>query len=211
LGIYEKDIVLSITLLAYKYLKKHSGITVILTRRNDRFLDLEERATIANSGLKHGGKGLFVSIHVNYSIFNRQSSGIETFYYSPKPYSEKEKKILKYRLRNISRVYYNGKLQWNNLQIASRMLELKLGRMSRVLAKNIQNAILTNVGRRVQDRGIKQDRFFVLAHTVMPSVLLELGFLSNRVETKRLMTREYQKLLAKGIAEGIIRYIKNSR
>ncbi len=209
-GVYEKNIVLSVVKYTYRYLKKYlPGAKIILTRKRDYFLTLESRANIANRYMTRNTKGMFISFHVNYSIFNSGSSGVETFYYAPVSYTRsKEKKILNYRLKNISRIYYNNSLNGNNLKIASRMLDIKLSHQSRALAKTLQRNIISSIPYRTKSRGIKRDRFFVLAHTVMPSVLLELGFLSNRRETRLLVRRKYQKYLARGIAKGIKRYAK---
>ncbi len=144
-GVYEKNIVLPVAKYTYTYLRKmlpHAKIA--LTRKNDRFLNLESRAKIANGYVDNNSKGIFISFHVNYSIFNSASSGIETFYYAPNSYSaRKEKDILNYRIRNISRIYYNDTLQGNNLKIAARMLDLKLSRESKELANTLQRNVVS--------------------------------------------------------------------
>lgn len=209
--IYEKNIVLPIAIYTYRYLRKMlKNVKIILTRRKDKYLNLKTRANIANGKINGRTKGIFVSFHVNYSIFNKYSTGFETYYYSPISYrNKKEKSILNYRLQNISKIYYNGSLHGHNLKIASRMLDIKLAKSSKLLAKTVQRSISRNLPYRTKSRGIKQDRFFVLAHTVMPSILLELGFLSNRREAKRLSRKRNQKHLARGIAKGIFNFLRS--
>jgi N-acetylmuramoyl-L-alanine amidase len=207
--IYEKDIVIKVVKYTKMYLKKYApDIDIVLTRKSDVYLSLETRADIANKNVNSNVNGIFISFHVNYSIFNKRSSGLETFFYSPLSYANaKEKEILGYRLKHISRIYYSNGFSRKNVEVASSMLELQLSRKSEALASILQKRMLKGLPFKTVSRGIKRDRFFVLAHTVMPSVLLELGFLSNNREALRLKKRRYQIYLAKGIAKGIKQYI----
>lgn len=181
-GILEKRINLEIARrLAGKL--NDLGIETILTREDDTYLTLPERAWRANSS----GADLFVSIHAN-AARDPRVSGAEIFYVSEK--SD--------RSEMDPRVIDRANPLLSDLHSAANC------RKSRELARAI-GASLERF-RRYDYRGIKGAEFFVLKWTDKPAVLIETGFLSNRIEARRLADAAYQDYLAGRIAEGILAY-----
>ena len=177
----EKSLTLQVALRLQRILSR-MGYRVLLTRVNDRRLELSDRARAANSAKVD----LYISIHMNAAA-NRTVSGIETFCLTPPgaPSSGGEK------------VFYNnypGNSALNN---------------SMSLAWNVQGQLLRYT--RAPDRGVKRARFVVLRETRCPAILIECGFISNRQEELKLGSAEYQEQLAAGIAMGIYNYHRNLR
>ncbi len=196
----EKKAVLSIALKLKDELIKR-GYRVYMTRSSDRFIDLKDRTHYAN--LKKAD--LFISIHANaidgykkYSI-----KGIETFYLSParseraKRAAEKENKA---SLINLDAISKNTLLNFLN--------RYKINQ-SRKLAIDVQSNVLKDLRSKfdgVKDGAVRPAPFWVLVGAGMPAVLIEVGYITNPTEAKRLFNPFYQKLLAKGIADGIESY-----
>ncbi len=193
-GIKEKDITLSVSKKIADILRKEYGFKVILTRDDDRFVSLKERAEIA----KRYNAKLFVSIHCNYSE-SENVFGPETYFLSAARTDEEravetlENSVIKYEVEQDDILK----------SIVSDILQNAYLRESQKLAFFIHKKISKNNS----DRGIKQAGFYVLRGVYAPSVLVELGFISNPDEAKRLKDEIYQSELAKYIAEGIKTYV----
>ncbi|MEO0143675.1 MAG: N-acetylmuramoyl-L-alanine amidase [candidate division WOR-3 bacterium] len=193
-GIKEKDITLSVSKKIANILKKEYGFKVILTREEDIFLSLSERAEIA----KRYNAKLFVSIHCNYSEVDN-AFGPETYFLSTARTSEEravealENSVIKYEVEESDILKF----------IVSDILQNAYLKESQKLAFFVHEKLKD--GR--NDRGIKQAGFYVLRKVYAPSILIEIGFISNPEEAKLLMDEEYQNKLAKAIAEGIKNYI----
>ena len=197
-GIREKDITLSIAKLLAKKLKKELGCEVFLTRNKDIYLPLERRTAIAN--MKKAD--LFISLHVN-AHKNRRVRGLETYFLN---IATDERAVMVAARENAT-----SKKNISDLQVILNdlMLNTKIHESSR-LAHQIQKGMMSRVVkkyRRVKDLGVKQAPFYVLIGAEMPSVLVEVGFLTNRTEKKRLLSKKYQEWVARGIGEGIKDYI----
>lgn len=203
-GYREKIVVMQISNELKKILKSR-GYRVYMTRSNDKFLKLRERTSFANKKKAD----LFISIHANAvgkKIANKVH-GIEC-YYLDKSRSNKAKKVA--ALENsadMSEMDFYGKesflhtLSSHNI-IASNKLAIDLqGGMLSSLRKSYKN---------VKDGGVRPAPFWVLVGAQMPSVLVEVGFISNPMEAKRLVKKEYQKKIAQGLANGIERYFLNN-
>ncbi len=170
----------NITLLLSRRVKKaleSNGYTVLLTRSADNYLALSARAAHANQQ----NADLFVSLHVNAAA-DRAVSGIETFALTPAgaPSSTSAKPE--------TTKYPGNAKDFNNI----------------LLAYHIQKSLLTATG--AADRGVKRARFAVLRDISCPGVLVEIGFISNRQEERKLANAAYQELLARAICSGIIAY-----
>lgn len=206
--INEKDIVLDVAKEVKKELmKEFRGKEIIITRGKDIFISLEERGEIANA-IDPSKNPIFISIHANVS-FNSNSSGYESYFLSLTPFDETardvavmENSVLHFEIEN-----YNDYLK----EIINRIVDLEYRRESIKLAEFIQNRLSGTVGLKSTDRGVKGAFFYVLKAAKMPAVLVEIGFVTNKEEALNMLKSDYQKRLAKGIAEGIGDFITTFR
>ena len=197
-GIKEKDIVLSLAKILARKIRKELGCEVFLTRTRDVFLPLEKRTAIAN--IKKAD--LFISIHVNAHKCHK-ISGIETYFLNM---ATDERSVMVAARENATSEKNISDLQTilNDL-----MLNTKIHESSR-LAYDVQNAIVSQVGRRYKrprNLGVKQAPFYVLIGADMPAILVETGFLTNPVDRKRLRSGTYRDCIAEGICKGIKQYM----
>lgn len=156
-GLQEKDVVMDISNQVSRLLEQN-GVQVVMTRQDDREIDLAPRVQLAN----RVNADIFVSIHANAIDMSRpEVNGIETYYYS------------------------------SGLR----------------LAQTIHNSLLQGTGAR--DRRVRQARFYVLRHTSMPAVLLEVGFVTGAEDAPRLANAAYRTQLAQSIVQGILQYLQN--
>ncbi len=194
-GMKEKDISLAIAKQLAEFLKK-DGFDVYLTRDEDIYLTLEERTAIANS-LE---ADLFVSIHVNSSK-NRRLRGIETYYLN---FAVSESEMEVAARENATSEKSVGELQ---KLIKKIMLNSKIKEsmdFASVVHKNIMTAVKKEYD--AINLGVKRAPFYVLIGAQMPSILLEVSFISNPVDAKKLCDNEYKLSIVKGIKDGIIEY-----
>ncbi|MGK7345800.1 MAG: N-acetylmuramoyl-L-alanine amidase [Candidatus Nitrospinota bacterium M3_3B_026] len=200
-GLKEKDITLAISRRLERTLERRLGCRVVLTRRTDRFLELDERTVIANSL----NADLFISIHVNASR-NRRARGIETYFLSP----ARSKDELETAAReNMLARGSSNEVENDLVYIMSDMSNTQKVNDSVTLAKNVQRSLVDGARRRyrdTRDKGVKQAMFYVLWRAAMPSALVEAGFITNRHEERRLRNRGYINKLADSIADGVVRY-----
>ncbi len=193
----EKDIVLEVVKFLHKELKKR-GYSVLLTRDKDIYIDLVARTELAN----RKSADLFISVHAN-SIPKRSTSnahGIETYFLSTAR-SERARKVAEQENKdNVNLMdYFSKSLLLNSLN-TQRLI------VSNKLAIDVQYGMLQSVRKNypdVVDGGVREGPFWVLAGALMPSILIEIGYNSHAIESKRIQSKPYQKILAKGIADGI--------
>jgi len=194
--IQEKDINLKVAKMLYERLKSsYPDKQIILTRSTDVFLTLGERTDIANNvKVKENEAILFISIHVNSSL-NKTSSGYEVWYLSPG-----------YRrtVLDKSTVDEDDK---NLFPILNSMLEEEYTTESIMIAKFIMDGLKSQIGKESQARGIKAEEWFVVRNSNMPSVLVELGFVSNEKEALLLNNDQYLKKATLGIYNGLSAFI----
>jgi len=207
-GLYEKDVVLDIALRLRKILAANPANEVFLTRDNDVFIPLEERTAIAN----RKNADLFVSIHANASP-RRQARGIETYLLNWTDDEEanrvaaRENKISLKQMKAMNR-----KMDVVDV-IKSDLLRENKRDESIKLANYIQRCMVTGLGenqRHEHDLGVKQALFYVLFGARMPSVLVEVSFISNPEEERLLSQDSYRTGIAKAIAEGLDNYIASA-
>jgi N-acetylmuramoyl-L-alanine amidase len=199
-GIEEKDIVLEVAKELKKELqRKYRGKEIIMTREKDVFVSLEERGEIANR-IKPEKNPVFISIHANVG-FKTDSIGYESYFLSVTPFDEgarevaqMENSVLNFEIEN-----HNEYIK----EIINRIVDIEYRRESAKLAQFIQNRLKSTAGLKSQDRGAKGAFFYVLKAARMPAVLVEIGFVTNKEEALNMQRPDYQKKLAKGIAEGI--------
>ncbi len=206
-GEKEKQITLNVSLYLEEFLKsKEEKIKIILTRRADKFIELGRRTEIANSMLSGGRNGIFVSVHVNASILH-SISGFETYFLSQNPSNEDARTTA--ALENHVVVLEENKKgnKYSDVEhVEALMLNTQIQKDSSSLANLIQKSINVYIDES-HSNGVKKADFFVLRGSLMPAVLIELGYISNAKELKNLQSRKYQKELAEGIGEGIIKFI----
>jgi N-acetylmuramoyl-L-alanine amidase len=181
-------------------LKKEIGCEVFLTRKKDTFLSLEQRTAIAN--MKKAD--LFISLHVN-AHKDPRIHGLETYFLNM---ATDQQAVMVAARENATSEKNISDLQTilNDL-----MMNTKIRESSR-LAHQVQKGMVGGAKNRykgIRSLGVKQAPFYVLIGAQMPAVLVEVGFLSNSVERKRLMSKAYQERLADGISKGIKRYIES--
>ncbi len=205
MGTKEKDLNLSIAKKLKKYLEKF-GLDVLLTRNSDVFLSLGERTKIANDNKAD----IFISIHCNSAAKkNSYASGFEVYFLSEaktdweRAVAQAENEVIKYE---INRNEINDDFL---AFILADLAQQEFLKESQELAVAIQDAVCEVLN--IENRGVKQAGFYVLKGAFMPAVLIECGFLSNREEEILLRKDWYQEKLAKGIAEGIKRFINQKR
>ena len=202
-GLKEKDVVLKVALALRDLIRqKLPAYPVILTREKDVFIPLEKRAKMANDQ----DAGVFLSIHANASK-RGQARGIETWYLSFAVNNERAKRIAA-RENNMS------SSQLSELQLILRDLhQTDRINQSALLAGMTQTALVTHINKhytKLPNRGVEGAPFMVLHRTDMPSVLVEVGFLSNLAEEKLLRKRAYQNALAEGLFHGIRDFLQKS-
>ncbi|GAA8471128.1 N-acetylmuramoyl-L-alanine amidase [Helicobacter pylori] len=193
----EKDIVLEVVKFLHKELKKR-GYSVLLTRDNDIYIDLVARTELANKK----SADLFISVHAN-SIPKRSTSnahGIETYFLSTAR-SERARKVAEQENKDDVNLmdYFSKSLLLNSLNTQRLIISNKL-------AIDVQYGMLQSIRKNypdVVDGGVREGPFWVLAGALMPSILIEIGYNSHAIESKRIQSKPYQKILAKGIADGI--------
>jgi len=196
-GITEADLVLDVALRLEKLLAKEAGFEVVLTRRTNTFVSLEERTAIAN----RVGADLFLSIHSNASSTDT-ARGIETYFlnFAPNPEAEAV----------AARENAGGSRNMRSLPDIVRAIALnnKIDE-SRDFASMVQNAMFTQMrksNRDLRDLGVKQAPFMVLVGATMPSILAEISFITNRQESTLLKTDKYRQQIADALYAGVIRY-----
>ena len=199
-GTKEKDIALDVAKRLEKKLSKNLNVKIVMTRDEDIFLRLSERTKIANEN----NGSLFISIHTN-AAEDRRASGFETFLIGPNKneaavrVAARENAVLE--LEGIS-----GQKLTNEDLIKATIAQSAFASKSEQFASIVQGEIKKRV--QSKDRGVKQAGFYVLMGASMPNVLVELGFISNPSEEKKLRSPQYRDQLATAIYRAVEQYQK---
>ena len=194
---YEKDVVLKMAKALASALRKQLGVKVLLTRSDDRYLKLRERTEYANQV----GADLFLSLHAN-ATSNGKAYGVETYFLNLSKNNQAAEVAARENGTTLQEV---GNLEAILFDL---MANAKINESSR-LAAEVQQALVAGLRphySRIRDLGVKQGPFHVLLGATMPSVLIEMGFISNSREEKRLSSANYQKRVAAGIVKGVKKY-----
>lgn len=208
-GHIEKNINLGITLKVGKILERNPNIEVIYTRKTDVFIDLVERANIAN----RADSNIFVSIHCNANK-NTAADGTETYVMG----MSKNASNLEAAKRENSVITlekdYKTKYQGFNpnkpeTMLGMTILQEEFMENSIALAGKIQDRFVQDLGKKSRGGGVKQAPYMVLHKAYMPRVLIENGFISNPVEGAKLDSEEGQQEIAEAIAKAIVSYKKD--
>jgi N-acetylmuramoyl-L-alanine amidase len=196
-GITESEITLDVAKRLEKLLRGEPGIDVVMTRETDVFIPLEERTAIAN----REGADLFLSIHANASR-NPQARGIETYFLSFAMNPEAEAVAARENATS-AQVMHNLPDIVKAIALNNKINE------SRDLAAAVQNSMakrLSAKNRSLRNLGVKQAPFVVLIGAVMPSVLAEISFLTNRQDGALLKTSAYRQQIAQALIDAIQTY-----
>ena len=196
-GLVEKDLVLDVSLRLGKLISERMGSEVIYTRSDDTFVPLEGRTALANEKKAD----LFLSIHANWSPAP-SAAGIETYYLN---FTDSQDALAVAARENATS--QKSIFELHDL-IEKISLHDKLGE-SREFANRIQSSLYTLSSRNNPDeknRGVRRAPFVVLIGANMPSVLAEIGFLSNPKEEALLKKPEYRQKIAEALFKGVSRY-----
>jgi N-acetylmuramoyl-L-alanine amidase len=200
-GIAEKDLVLIIAKKLAVKLKREMGVEVILTRTDDSFIPLEGRTAIANAQ----EADLFISLHMNASP-NADARGLETYYL--------DKTTDEASIRLAARENSTSRKNVSDLQfILSDMMQSMKLEDSISLAHRLQTALVGGMSRKideVRDLGVKKALFYVLVGARMPSVLVEMLFITNKTEGQAMTQESHQDAMADALFEGIAKYNESS-
>src|SRR5579872_406210 len=193
-GLLEKDLVLEIAQRLGKLLQSRLGADVILTRNDDTYIPLDERAGMANQSQAE----LFVSVHANYSDLP-SARGVETYYTNS--FSSPAAKDVETREASSKNALANASLSPADLH---ERIE-----QSRRLAANVQRSLygtLSGSNPGLRDRGVKEASYVVLTETAMPGILAEVSFVSSPTDEQKLRSDGYREQIAEALYRGIARY-----
>jgi len=204
-NLYEKDVVLDIALKLKKILGQEQEFEVFLTRETDVFIPLEQRTAIANSK----NADMFISIHANAST-RRDAKGIETYLLNWSNDEEAMKVAARENAISLKKM--------KKMNEGRDVLDIMLSDLRRDskreeslnLATFVQKNMVSGLNKsysHVVDHGVKQALFYVLFGAQMPSVLVEVSFISNPLEEKLLSKDSYRMELAQSIASGVNKYM----
>ena len=201
---YEKVINFNVSKNLYSILKQR-GYKVYLTRTNDTFIKVMNRTVLANEK----NADLFISIHTN-SVPKEKANevtGIETFFLSPAR-NERAKRVA--AIENKSDI---REMSSSSQSVFLESLNRPRITASHKFAIDVQAGLLQATRSKykdIKDSGVREGPFWVLVGAQMPSILVELGYVSHPIESKRLYDQDYQLLLANGIANGVDSYFSKN-
>ena len=196
-GLIEKDLVLDIAKRVHHIVDRSQLIESVLTRFEDRDVDLAQRAQVAN----RLGAQAFVSIHANASPLNNVQ-GVETFILSRKVANRRVHRLAE---RENEGIVLDTEPQ-ANIDFIVQDLALNGAYVeSQRLAHRVQSHLAENMN--TTNRGVLEGPFAVLWRSRMPAVLVEIGFLSHQEECKKLANKDYQETIARALATGIIAHL----
>jgi N-acetylmuramoyl-L-alanine amidase len=198
-GLREKEVALDLARRLKRVLQNDRRMTVVLTRDEDRHLDLDERTAIAN----HNGADLFISIHLNSSP-RTGAHGAETYFLSTEATDDEARTTaaLENRASGVGDVHMTDEGDQRDLELV--LWDLAQNRFlaqSAALAESVQNHMNRLTGTR--DRGVRQAPFRVLMGATMPAILVEVGFISNPEEEQQFRGLSYRNRVVDALAEAV--------
>ncbi|NIM21596.1 MAG: LysM peptidoglycan-binding domain-containing protein [Candidatus Latescibacteria bacterium] len=199
-GLIEKHLVLDISKRVAKEINNHKGIKAVLTRTRDVFIEPSSRPKIA----QRKGADIFMSIHAN-SAPNRRARGTEVWFLSPAGASVEASKLMSNKKQAASELGLQAKPSDEILSLVLDVNQKAMMQRSSLLAEEILNAM-----RRKgfpPSRGMKQKALAVVKKMI-PSVLIETGFIGNSSDAKFLKSEKGRDMMAKAIATGVVSYLK---
>jgi N-acetylmuramoyl-L-alanine amidase len=201
-GIHEKNVNLTISRHVKTILVNRFKYRVVMTRKDDTFIPLKERSEIANNR----NADLFVSIHAN-AAKRKSAHGIETYFLGT-THNDDALAVAARENGELVQSVKDGQVQEI---LASLITTTKINDSSR-LAGTVQENLFTSTRKKfraLKNLGVKEGPFYVLHGADMPSILVEVGFLTNQKESRMLSKPDYLYRLASSIAEGIHKYLQD--
>jgi len=196
---YEKNVVLAISLELARLFVRKTDIEVLMTRDDDKFIELKKRTEFAN---KHGAK-LFISIHANSNPY-RSIRGVSTYFLG----TGKSEEAREVALLENSVIKYEKDSQYADLSNENFILSAMAQNVYNSESEDFADIVQKHISRkcRLQNRGVKQAGFYVLWGASMPNILIETAFLSNIEEEKKLNNRSFQKKMAEAIFDSVMEF-----
>jgi N-acetylmuramoyl-L-alanine amidase len=199
-GLMEKDLVLDVAQRVARLVEEHLGVRVLLTRDGDYFVPLRERTSFAN---KHRAD-LFVSIHAN-AHRQSDSAGVETYFLSSEATDGEARRVaaLENSVVELERPTPRGRpdivkaILWD---LAQSEFQIESSRLAEIVQDSMTRAL------RIPNRGVKQAGFYVLGGAAMPAILVEIGFVTNPREERRLREPRFRDEIARAIYAGLAEY-----
>jgi N-acetylmuramoyl-L-alanine amidase len=197
----EKEIVLDVTRRVARLVEPGLGVKVVMSRDSDVFVPLRERTNFAN---KHRAD-LFVSIHANAHP-QAVSEGVETYFLSSEASDNVARQVAAVENGVVQLEGSGGSRQRGDMlkSILWDLAQSEFQEESSFMAETVQDSMSKSL--RLVNRGVKQAGFYVLGGAAMPAILIEIGFLTNRKEEKKLGTAEHREALARAIYTGLAEY-----
>lgn len=199
-GLMEKEVVLDVTRRVARMVETGLGVKVVMSRDSDVFVALRDRTNFANKQRAD----LFVSIHANAHP-QAVSEGVETYFLSSEASDSGARQVA---------AIENGVVQLENPASRQRgdvlksilwdLAQSEFQQESSFMAETVQDSMSHSLN--LVNRGVKQAGFYVLGGAAMPAILIEIGFLTNRKEEKKLATSEHREALARAIYAGLSEY-----
>jgi len=202
-GLTEKEVVLDVTRRVAKLVEAELGVKVLLSRNDDRFVALRDRTSFAN----RERADLFVSIHAN-AHRESASEGVETYFLSSEATDSAARQVaaLENGVVQLEKPAPSGKVDvvrtilWD---LAQSEFQVESSRLAEVVQDSMTRSL------RISNRGVKQAGFYVLGGAAMPAVLIEVGFVTNPKEERKLRETRYRDEIARAIFAGIAEYKRN--
>lgn len=192
----EKDITLALALALKEQLAADfPKIQVQLTRSTDRFLRLEKRSDIANRRNEGNKFGIFISVHCN-STLSPRVKGFEVYYLAQ---NNDNMKIRQLMLRENLRYERSSYIR----RLTSQLMNAQIQRESKTLARQVFSGLVNRLDGMIKSRKVKKADFAVLRGSLMPAILIETGYLTNRDDLKKLKSAAFRKAFTAGVSRGI--------
>jgi N-acetylmuramoyl-L-alanine amidase len=199
-GLAEKEVVLDVTRRVARMLEENLGLKVAMTRGTDTFIPLRDRTNFANKNRAD----LFVSIHANAHP-RSISEGVETYFLSSEA-TDREARQLAAAENGV--VQLETPMARQKADVLKTILwdlaQSEFQQESSFLAETVQDSMTKSL--RLVNRGVKQAGFYVLGGAAMPAILIEVGFLTNPKEEKKLASSEHREAAARAIFAGLSEY-----
>lgn len=199
-GTFEKELTLSIARRVARILTEETTAAALLTRGDDRFLGLRERAELAN----RWDGDVFLSIHLNADRFGR-GHGVEAWFLAPDSADAEAQRMVAMEEAAFAEEHDAADVGVDAVHGVLRDASIRAAQAaSETLAASVAAALERQTG--ATQRGVKQARFGVLKQARMPAVVVECGFFTHAVEGVRLLDPAYRERLARGIVDGLVAF-----